>query len=176
MDRQLAITIRSLLDDTDADGRVAQVLESAHPADIAATLRELPLEQQLVVFRHLRPDRASRALSAVDNQTLTDVVQGLSDAEVSRILDEMPPDHAAEIVEKLPEEHAAKLLNLMKKERSEDVQEVLEYQDDSAGRLMSPNIVAVREHATVADAIEQSVGPRPRSEGSRYTLSTTTST
>jgi magnesium transporter len=66
----------------------------------------------------------------------------------------MPPEHAADVVEELPTEEAEKILDLMESEKSEEVQELLEYPEDSAGRLMSPEVVAVHESATVADAIQ----------------------
>jgi magnesium transporter len=66
----------------------------------------------------------------------------------------MPPEHAADVVGELPRDEAEKILQLMEEEKSEDVQEVLEYPEHSAGRLMSPDFVAVREDATVEDAIK----------------------
>jgi magnesium transporter len=85
---------------------------------------------------------------------LLELVRALDDLEVSRILDEMPPEHAADVVDELPSEQAEKILDLMQEEKSEEVQEILEYPEHSAGRLMSPDFVAVNEHATVEQAIE----------------------
>src|SRR6516225_3265712 len=124
------------------DGRDEEALEAAHPSDFAAILQHLPLEQQVTLFRRLSAERAG------------DVLPALDEAEVSRILDEMPPEHAADVVEELPREEAEKILDLMEEEHSEDVQEILEYPEHSAGRLMSPDFVAVREEATVEDAIK----------------------
>src|SRR5206468_7795746 len=76
------------------------------------------------------------------------------DIEVSRILDEMPAEHAADVVEELPSEQAEKILDLMEEEKSEEVQEILEHPEHSAGRLMSPDFVAVNERATVEQAID----------------------
>jgi magnesium transporter len=73
---------------------------------------------------------------------------------VSRILDRMPSDHVVEVVEELPKEQADKILDLMEEEKSEEVQELLEYGERTAGRLMSPQFMAVSEQATVAQAIE----------------------
>src|SRR5215467_6924102 len=54
----------------------------------------------------------------------------------------------------LSTEHAEKILDLMEEERSEEIQEILEYPEDSAGRLMSPDVVAVRETSTVEEAVQ----------------------
>jgi magnesium transporter len=136
------------------DVRDRAVIEDSHPADLAQALRQLPVEQLVAVFRLLGPEQASRLLSELDDETLIQLVQALEDVEVSRILDRMPAEHAADIVEELPTEQAEKILDLMEEEKSEDVQELLEYPEHSAGRLMSPEVVAVHESATVDDAIQ----------------------
>ena len=136
------------------DARDRAVIEEAHPADLAHALRHQPVEQLVVIFRFLGPEQASRLLSELDDDTLIQLVQALEDVEVSRILDRMPAEHAADIVEELPAEQADKILDLMEEEKSEDVQELLEYPEQSAGRLMSPDVVAVHETATVEDAIQ----------------------
>jgi magnesium transporter len=136
------------------DARDDQAFEAAHPSDIAATLQRLPLDQQVALFRRLSPERAGEVLPGLDDTTLLALVRALDEAEVSRILDEMPAEHAADVVEELHRDEAAKILELMEEEHSEDVQEILEYPEHSAGRLMSPDFVAVREDATVEEAIK----------------------
>jgi magnesium transporter len=66
----------------------------------------------------------------------------------------MPPEQVVDVVEELSKERADEILELMEEEKSEEVQELLEYTEGTAGRLMSPEFVAVREDATVAEAIE----------------------
>ncbi len=162
-DRPLA-SLRALLEDHDVF-RLTPLLREAHPADIANALRDLPIEQQIAVFRLLPVERAGEVLSELEDQTLLELVRGLDEGEVSRILEQMPADHAAEVVEELPDEQAEKLLDLMKEEKSEEVQELLEYPEDTAGRLMSPKVVAVEETATVARAIEHIRRSAPEGRG-----------
>ena len=157
-------TVQTLLEHGDRR-RLLDVLNAAHPADVAQLLHDLPLERQVTVFRLLTAQRAGEVLSELDDQTLLDLVQALDQVEVSRILEEMPPDHAAEVVEELPSEQAESLLDLMKEERSEDVQELLEYPDKTAGRLMSPNAVAVKEGVTVTEAIDHIRTSAPEGRG-----------
>src|SRR3989442_8831573 len=136
------------------DARDEQTLEAAHPSDVAATLQRLPLDKQVALFRRLSPERAGEVLPALDDTTLLALVRALDEVEVSRVLDEMPPEHAADVVEELRSDEAEKILDLMEEEHSEDVQEILEYPEHSAGRLMSPDFVAVRADATVEQAIK----------------------
>jgi magnesium transporter len=135
------------------DVRDRAVIEDAHPADLAHALRHLPVPSLVGIFRLLRPEQATNLLSELDDETLIQLVQALEDVEVSDMLNRMPAEHAADIVEELPAEQAEKILDLMEEEKSEDVQELLEYPEHSAGRLMSPDVVAVHESATVEDAI-----------------------
>ena len=134
--------------------RLADVLEEAHAADVATALRELPLPDQVQLFRLLGPQHAGDVLSELDDATRTELVRALDEVEISRILDRMPSDHVVEVVEELPREEADKLLDLMQEEKSEEVQELLEYGEKTAGRLMSTGFIAVSESATVAQAIE----------------------
>ena len=135
-------------------------------------LREQPLgrrlERQLELISHVadaddtlhrRPFRRHARIrepadDELDDHALLELVRALDEIEVSRILDEMPPEHAADVVEELPTEEAEKILELMQEEKSEEVQEILEYPEHSAGRLMSPDFVAVNEGSTVEQAIE----------------------
>jgi magnesium transporter len=137
-----------------ADARDEALLEEAHPADIAVVFRQLNLGEQVSIFRRLSPERAGDVLSELDDHVLLDLVRALDEVEVSRILDEMPAEHAADVVEELPSEQAEKILDLMEEEKSEEVQEILEYPEHTAGRLMSPDFVAVHERASVEQAID----------------------
>jgi len=137
-----------------ADHRDRTLFEDAHPADVAAVLRQVPLGDQVVIFRTLSQERAGEVLAEMDDHGLLELVRALDELEVSRILDEMPPEEAADVVEELPTEQAEKILDLMQEEKSEEVQEILEYPEHSAGRLMSPDFVAVNERATVEQAID----------------------
>jgi magnesium transporter len=136
------------------DPRDRALVEEAHPADLAHVLRGLPLDAQVRLFRGLGEERAGDVLSELDDDTLLGLVKALDEVEVSRILDQMPPEHAADVVDELSEDHAEKILDLMEEEKSEEVQEILEYPEQSAGRLMSPDFIAVHESTSVEQAID----------------------
>ena len=135
--------------------RLAQVLGEAHVADIAATLRDLPVADRVAIVRLLGREAAGGVLSELDDQTLLELVRALDEAEISSILDRMQPEDAADVIDELSEEQAEKVLDLMKEDKSEEIQELLEYGEKTAGRIMSPDVLAVNENATVAQAIEQ---------------------
>jgi len=151
--RHLTESIKELL----AGGReerLAAMLDDAHAADISQAVRDLDLAEQVRLFRLLNPQQAGAVLAELDDQVLLELVRALDETEVSKILDQMPSDDVVEVVEELPKEQAEKILDLMEEEKSEEVQELLEYGEGTAGRLMSPRVVAVNEHVTVAQAID----------------------
>jgi magnesium transporter len=150
---RLTDAIRELLEGG-RDDRVITLLEEAHPADVSSVLRQLSLPDQVRLFRLLAPERAGSVLSELDDPTARELLRALDETEVSRILESMPADDVVEVVEELPREEAEKILDLMEEEKSEEVQELLEYREGTAGRLMSPDFVAVPEATTVGQAIE----------------------
>ena len=149
---RLVDSLRELLDEG-RDDELAARLAEAHAADVARLVGELPQERRVRLFRLLSREQASEVLPELDDQTLLDLVQALEGKEVSRVLDNMPAERAADIVEELPSEQAETILDLMQAEKSEEVQELLEYPEETAGRLMSPNVVAIADTATVAQAV-----------------------
>jgi len=163
---KLGETIRDLLDGGRHE-RLAQVPEEAHAADIAAALRDLPVPEQVTLFRLLNREQAGAVLSELDDQPLLELVRALDEAEISGILDRMQPDDAAQVIEELPQEQAEKVLDLMKEQQSEDVQELLEYGEKTAGRIMSPDVLSVHEYATVAQAIDH-VRKAPAAQSAHY--------
>jgi magnesium transporter len=150
---RLTEAIRELLDGG-REERLADLLAEAHPADVSRTIRELPLEDQVRVFRLLTPQHAGAVLAELDDPILRELVGSLDEAEVSRALDRMPTGEVVDVVEELPKEQADEILDLMEEEKAEEVQGLLEYPEGTAGRLMSPDFVATPEAATVARAIE----------------------
>ena len=150
---RLVESIKELLG-SGRDDRLAAVIDDAHAADIAAVIRELEVPDQVRVFRLLGAAHAGAVLAELDDATQRELLRSLDETEVSRILERMPADHVVEVVEELPREEAEKILDLMGEEKSEEVQGLLDYGEGTAGRLMSPEFVAVHEAATVGQAIE----------------------
>jgi magnesium transporter len=151
---RLSDTVRDLLESGRRE-RLSQLLEDAHAADIAAVLRELSLPDQVILFRLLGRESAGAVLAELGDQGVAELAGALDEGEISSILDRMRPDDAAQVLEELPAEQVEKVLDLMKEEKSEEVQELLEYREKTAGRLMTTDMLAVLEHVSVAQAVEQ---------------------
>lgn len=130
------------------------LINEYHPADIAELLDDLPAEEAVVVFDMLSDEVASEVLDETGTFVRQELVDEVDDERLADLLEELPMDDAAEFLDELPEETAARLLDLMEPEEAEDVRELLSYEDETAGRLMTGDVAALRRQWTTAQAIE----------------------
>ena len=94
------------------------------------------------------------ALSELGPEAGAALLAGRSAEEIAKLTQELPSDDAAAIIDYLPEELSAAVLELMqKKPAGGDVGELLEYPEQTAGRIMNPNVFALSEDMTAAEAI-----------------------
>ena len=130
------------------------LLETYHPADIAELLDEVPSKAAVVIFSRLPLEIAGEVLDETGSLVRKELVEEVDDEMLADILDELPMDDAAEFLEDLPDEVSDRLLELMEPEWAEDVRELLSYEEDSAGRLMTTDVAALRRQWTAAESID----------------------
>jgi magnesium transporter len=131
--------------------QIASLLAALHPADSADVLEELSEEQQRDVFAELEPDDAADVLAYLDTEEQAEIVADLPAAQLSDILDEMEPDDAADVLAELPRAQASAALAGM--EDAAGVRDLLAYDEESAGGLMTSNVISLRAGATVGQAL-----------------------
>jgi magnesium transporter len=128
-------------------------LIEASTLDIAEELARLPEEQQAVPFRLLDRDRALAVFELLDPIHQQQVLAGLRDERFRDLVEDMDPDDRARLFRELPAKVATRALaGLSPAERSMTAA-LLGYPDESAGRLMTPEYVNLRESMSVADAL-----------------------
>ncbi len=140
-----------------AEGRLTELqaqLERIHPADIALLLDELETETAVTVFELLSIEIASEVLDETGGQIRQELVEKVDDERLADLLDELPMDDAAEFLEDLPDEISDRLIGLMEPEEAAEVQELLAYEDETAGRLMNRDVVALRRQWTVNETFD----------------------
>ena len=123
--------------------RLTEELEERSPEETRERLEELPAELAVEVLEHMDPERASEVLTQ------------LADAEAARLLGEMWPDNAVDVIEELPAERRRELLERMTPAEAAQIRRLIVYPHDTAGGLMSPDVVALPEDLTVEEAIER---------------------
>lgn len=129
-------------------------LAELHPADIADILHQLTSAQGAQLLEGLDDELAAAALEEIDTRRQIHILENISAARAADILEAMGPDEAADLLAQLPEERAQELLGLMTPEESEDVQDLLQYEADSAGGLMTTDYLVLDQTKTVAEALE----------------------
>ena len=139
-----------------ARSHAANLLKKLHPADVARLLPHLDHDEALDVFALLLaedPGQAGEVLTELEPSDAVGYLEGRSDEEVARILAEVGPDDAAELVTALPEDVAARVLEQLERKGHEQVEDLLGYPEETAGRIMSPEVFALHEDLTVSDAL-----------------------
>lgn len=129
-------------------------LARLHPADIADILEELSRDEQRSVIEALDHETAAQAISEIPTSMQAILLESIPVEKAADIVDEMAPDEAADVLQELPPETSAKLLADMEKEGAQEVKELLGFEEDTAGALMTTQYVALNATATVEDAIE----------------------
>ena len=139
-----------------ATGHAANMLSKLHAADVARLIDYLSDEQKTTVFDMMlseAPQRAADLIREVDREEAVGFLSELPDQQVARIIAELDSDDAAELIPAMPEEQAERILEIMQDSASEPIEGLLAYQEETAGRIMSPEVFALEEQVPVSDAI-----------------------
>jgi magnesium transporter len=131
-----------------------KLLEEMHPADLADIVEELSPDDREAIFENIDSEVAADALSEVDPDIQASILESLEAEKAADIVEEMAPDEAADVLAELEEETSEEILEEMEDEGKQDVEDLMEFDEDTAGGLMNTEYVALPETATVADALE----------------------
>src|SRR5438067_2654213 len=146
-----------------ATANLVNLLQKQHPADLAQVFSELNDKERATSFSLLverNGKLAMEALSELGPEAGAALLSDRSADEIARLLQELPSDDAAAIVDYLPEELRASVLELIEKRPGDEVGELLEYAEQTAGRIMNPKVFALSEDMTVAESITALQGSR----------------
>ena len=138
-----------------AISHLRKIINKTHGADLSQVFHALSLSNQHTLFNLIEDTEQKGILfSELDEDTLQNFIQKLSIEEIVEVLEKMPTDDVADFIGRLPDEMSDTLLKKMKKEGSEEVEDLLQFKDDSAGGIMVPDFIALREDITAQEAIE----------------------
>ncbi len=130
-------------------------LAKLHPADIARLLDELSYVQGAEIVNSLDDETAADTLEEMDPDDAADILEGLNEERAADILEEMQPDDAADVIADLDEAKAQTLLELMEDEESEEVRELLAYEEDSAGGMMTNDFLMLPQNLGAAETLQR---------------------
>lgn len=151
---QILKEVRLLL--TEHDSAKAQVyLAQLQPADIAELLEDLEEEEQQWIVSLLDSETAALAINELDPEHGGELLGSLNEERVTEILEEMSFDDAADLLSELPDQEQNRYLEMLEKDDQQDVRELMNYREDTAGGLMTTEYVAIREDISAAKAIDE---------------------
>ena len=138
-----------------ATSHLGKIVNKTHAADLSVVFRSLSVAQQRKLFNLISDvEQKGILFSELDEDTFQDLIDGMKVEDIVSILESMPADDVADIIGRLPEEKSKTILDKMKKAESEEVEDLLRYEDDTAGGIMVPDFIALREDVTARQAIE----------------------
>lgn len=139
-----------------------------HPADIADIVEQLDPAQRAEVIESLDVETAAEAISEADPEVQVAIIESLDSERASDLLEEMEPDEAADILQDLPDKRTEEILEQMEPDEAAEVKQLLEYDEETAGGLMTPEFVAISEHFTAEEAIQYLRELQPKAENVYY--------
>ncbi len=143
-------------------------MKTLHAADIADIIEELDSQSRTLLFQSLDNEKAAEVLEEVETGIQRSILETLSDEKASDILEIMPSDEAADILEEIEDIRAEKLLTQMETESSEEIRELMEYERQTVGSLMSKDFVSFLPDISVKDALTQLKETKPGEESTHY--------
>jgi magnesium transporter len=146
-----------------ATANLVNLLHKQHPADLAAVFAELGEKDRVTAFSLLlerNSKLAMEALSELGPEGGAALLADRSAEEIAGLLHDLPSDDAAAIIDNLPDSLSAAVLELIEKRPGDEVGELLEYDEQTAGRIMNPKVFALAEDMTAGEAITTLQGAR----------------
>jgi magnesium transporter len=123
--------------------------------EVAEELERLAREERAVPFRLLAKDRALQVFETLDPAVLVELLDGLRDANVRQIFEGLDPDDRARLTEEMPAKVAQRLLAGLSPNERRMTATLLGYPEDSAGRIMSPEVANLPASLTARDALDR---------------------
>ena len=139
----------------EATSHLRKILNKTHAADLSQVFRALSLSNQRRLFDMIKEvEKKGVLLSELDEDTSVELISELKIDDIAVILENMPTDDVVDLIGRLPKELSDSILDKMKKEGSEEVEGLLRYEDDTAGGIMVPDFIALKEDITAKEAIK----------------------
>ena len=145
--------IRSLIEARNF-GALREVFREWPPADVAEVILDMPEDEQVIIFRVLPHALAADVFEYLDIDAQQKLLRAMAHEQVVGILNEMAPDDRTALLEELPSAAARQLIQLLTPEERRVATALLGYPEDSVGRLMTPDFIAVKEDWTVQQVLD----------------------
>lgn len=150
--KQLLEKIENLIEVEDFE-QLKELLLSSRSSDVAEVVEVLDEIARQVLFDLLDPREAGEVLEKIDEATRSEVVEEMTNETLGNIVSSLPPDEAADVIADLSDVQTEQILYSISKKDSIQLEKLLSYEEDTAGGIMTPEVVKVRIDQTIRDAI-----------------------
>lgn len=133
--------------------KLKELINNTNEVDLAEILSDLPINELATVFRLMSKDKEVDVFAELDVDVATELLSFLSDREAISLIDEMPADDATDILEEMPANLVDKILKNCSASTRKDINKLLNYNEDSAGSIMTVEYPEFKESMTVEQAI-----------------------
>lgn len=136
--------------------RLWNLLKNFHAADISSLMKHLTSRERLILFNVIfdqDKEKSGEVLRELEPEDAAPILKELHLNQITELSQIIPSDDAAPILDLLPDEMKEAVLAAMEEKPSEDVKELLLYEEETAGRIMSPDFYALDHNTNVSDAI-----------------------
>lgn len=132
-----------------------EILSQMNPVDVALFLEELPTEKAALFFRTLPKDKAVDTFAELSPEHQEYIINSITDQEVSSIIEDLYVDDAVDMLEELPAIVVKRILKNAKPETRALINQFLNYNENSAGGIMTAELIDLHKNMTVRDAFQK---------------------
>ncbi|ABV33941.1 MULTISPECIES: magnesium transporter [Pseudothermotoga] len=151
---KVQVDIKKLIENGDFR-TLKTILSQQEPAEILELIEELPADEKIIVFRFLSKDQAAVVFSELETDDQMELIELFKEERLSEIISSMDPDDRAELLEEMPANVVNKLLSFLTPEERKLTLSLLNYPENSAGRLTTPKCLELNPNMTVSEALEK---------------------
>lgn len=134
--------------------RLREVLAMIHPLDLAELLEDLSLADRIRILEVLDPSAAAQVLAAVSRESRIALVDRIGEARLKDVIEKMPADTVADVIDHLPVQRETSVMMKLDRQHAENIQELRQYPENTAGGRMSKNFVAVPDMFTADETLK----------------------
>ncbi|MCL2139366.1 MAG: magnesium transporter [Treponema sp.] len=134
--------------------KLKSLLAETNIVDIAEIFDQLNKEKTIKLFRFLPKTIAADVFAYVDSDRQQIIIEAMTDTEIGEIMNKLFVDDAVEFIEEMPASVVKRVLKNVQSEKRKQINQILQYPEDSAGSIMTTEFIDLREDVTVREAFD----------------------
>ena len=140
-----------------SDKKTQSLICDLHIADIAEIIEELSIEQATYLFQLIDQERSAQILIEIEDETREHILSTLSSKEIAtEVIENLESDDATDVLSELPKEQKEEILSLIEDDdHASDIEDLLNYPEDTAGGLMAKELIKVNENWTTIRCLKE---------------------